>query len=175
MKRLLVVSILVFLVGFTGSAYAPDEFKFKVHIQIECGENNNLKTTMSSYIKRELRSLQDVEIIVKPEDASFILNVIAIEMQNKSGQKTGAISISFNFLHKYPTSILRAVLSKEDWRLLSDPVSIWKLPPLYFEPTLGVIGGNTADIDEICKDIVVKLDVDQFEPQREYDQKLDIK
>lgn len=190
---LIIGTILTFAV-FTGNAYAPNDTdiiddlikeisdpkpshnnskRFKVYVEVDC-EDDITKNSIESYIKRELRSLQDVEIVVK-ENAKLFLRCMAIVETTKSGQKTGYIIIAYNILSKYPTGILASVLTKENYRLLSDPKSIWKLPNLYFEPLLGLISGYFTNIDEICKGIVVRFDVNQLEPQRKYEQKMGIK
>ena len=82
MKRLLAISIFVFI--FVGNAYAPDVVDFHVYVDVNC-EDEDTKVSIESYIKRELRSLQDVKILVEPETEPehgkhlFYIFVLAIE------------------------------------------------------------------------------------------------
>ena len=73
MKRLLALSILVFMVGFIGNAYSPDEQKFKVFVFVSTPEEDNTeKLTIDKHIKRELRAIGDVDLVDYDDDWEFL-------------------------------------------------------------------------------------------------------
>ena len=77
MKRFLTVSILVFLAVFIGNVYAPDEQKFKVYVDVDVNTSEKNKITensIKSFIKRELRSINDVVVVKQPEDFDGIVD-----------------------------------------------------------------------------------------------------
>ena len=73
MKRFLTLSILVFIIGFINNVYAPNvPKKFDVRVDL-VGEDESTKNLIESYIKRELRSLQDVNIMPDDKYATYLL------------------------------------------------------------------------------------------------------
>lgn len=62
MKRLLALSVFIFIAVFIGKVYAPDEQKIKVCLSVKC-DDDDTESFIKSYIRRELRGLRDVEIV----------------------------------------------------------------------------------------------------------------
>lgn len=64
MKKLYILS-LVMLIFIAGNTYAPEPTKFKVAIDISIHNTDNEvhKNLATNYIKRELRSLADVQVV----------------------------------------------------------------------------------------------------------------
>ena len=162
MKRFLTVSILVFIV--VGSAYAPDTpDKFKVYVDIS-SEQENTKILIESHIKRELRSLQDVNII--PSDMLqlnwYRISLIVVE------RKTGDIAISYLFMKEFePFTELMPYLTKECPKLKDKWFEIGvKTVNLNHVFLHGATIGETKDIPEFCKTIVSNFDIKVLERQR---------
>ena len=92
-------------IAFTGqSADTPDKQnpidpkivksneKFEVEVLVQC-DDENTKAFIESHIKRELRSLRDVEVARFGE---YELSIIAIEFEYKtSGRKSGEIALAY--------------------------------------------------------------------------------
>lgn len=164
MKRLLAISIFVFI--FVGNAYAPDVVDFHVYVDVNC-EDEDTKVSIESYIKRELRSLQDVKILVEPETEPedgkhlFYIFVLAIEHKKETG-KTGGISFSYLFLEKFSLSAFKDIISKDSWKMLS----IFASMNLFSESRNGLQIGNTENIDKLCKSLVVIFYTEIHESRR---------
>ena len=162
MKQYLTVSILVFII--VGSAYAPDTpDKFKVYVDISC-EEKNTKIFIESHIKRELRSLQDVNIISNEilQLNWYRLSLIAVE------RETDDIAISYVFMKEFePITELMPYLTKECPKLedkwFEIALKTTKLNRVFLH---GATMGETKDIPEFCKTIVSKFDIKVLERQR---------
>ena len=162
MKRFLAASILIFIV--VGSAYAPDTpDKFKVYVDIS-SEQENTKILIESHIKRELRSLQDVNII--PNEMLqldwYRISLIIVERETRD------MAISYVFMKEFePITELMPYLTKE----------CPKLEDKWFEIGLKTVNlnrvflhgatlGETKDFPDFCKTIVSKFDIEVLERQR---------
>ena len=128
---------------FTGKPSDAQSHKFKIHVSVSI-DDEHTKSLIQSWIKREFRSLGDVSI-VSFDDASYILDVIAVEQQYKAtGRKTGGIAIGCTFYMRSGA-----------------------YPDLYYRPDIAVQMGNTTDLEGLCKGIVAALDTRNLEPVRE--------
>ncbi len=135
--------------------------KFKVHVDIHC-EDKNTKASIESHIKRELRSLQDVQIEAGSKDAGYGLMIIALEGKyEQTGQKSGSMSIAYMFLQKFRMRMYKGLITNAGWEVLKSFEN-----ELYFPPILGVGNYNTDTIYKVGKDIVVRFDTQILEPIR---------
>ena len=101
MKQLLVMSILVFI--FVGSAYAPDEPKFKVCVFVSAPEKDKTEEDIiESHLKRELRALGDVIIVDGKDDWQFRITISAVGVNYKDGQKAPELSIASSVNRRVP-------------------------------------------------------------------------
>ena len=111
MKRLLALSVLIFIVGFIGNAYAPDEQKFKVYVEVMRNEPDEEKTEndiIETHLKRELRDLGDVKIVDEMDDWQFRIKVATLGQLYKDGSKTPLISIAATFDTRVPKSLFKS-------------------------------------------------------------------
>lgn len=147
--------------------------KFEVELSVTC-DDDNTKAFIESHIKRELRSLQDVEIV---DTGKYKLSIVAVAPTYKSsGQKTGSIAVSYTFLKQfYPTSVFKKLLDThqkgtkayDEMRdLLYSYDIVSEFFSLYHYPHHGIRTGDTDDLDSICKNIVVRFDTQILEPDR---------
>ena len=167
MKRYYILVLLTafLILTFTGRPIQSQIVfgKFKVYVNITCRDDNT-KNSIESYIKRELRSLQDVQILVKEQDANHQLSIVAHESTyTQSGQKTGDISVAYMYLQKFRLSSYKYSLTNAGWERMKNLEN-----RLYFTPNLGVQNGMTTDIDKVCKSIVVTFDTEELEPIRKH-------
>ena len=97
MRKILALTTVsaILMFGFIGQA-ADDRFRFKVDVSVTC-DDENIKSAVESYIKRELRALRDVDIVPKfddktfllNEDATYFLNMVVVEDETIGGRKLG--------------------------------------------------------------------------------------
>ena len=158
MKRFLILLIGVTLcLVFVGEAV---DIRYKVSVSVSC-KNENTKTFIESHIKRELRSLSDVDIMNRG-DARHHIDLVVVEMtRGQEKHKTGGIAIAVNFLQ-------RAYLS-DDFRSKTHPnvkASDIYRGLFYLTPRLILYVGDTEDLDDRCKDIIVDFDSEVLEPAR---------
>lgn len=149
--------------------------KFPVYVDITC-KDINTKATIQSYIKRELRSLGDVEIVVDKEKGLRVLHIVALEGEYEvSGRKTGGMAVAYMFLQKRGLSIFEMLVSdisdEKMKKSIRDFVELYERHGNYMEPQLGVMTDDTKDVEGLCKSIVINFDTKQLEPAREILQK----
>ena len=164
-----VTLVLLCTITFTGqSADAPEKPKPKFRVEVSVGCNDkNTKAFIESHTKRELRRLQDVEIVGIGIAGGYKLSIVAIELQS-SGRKTGAIAVSYVFTRTFDPFSLRdkiKKLAKDNFPLQLDG-EVTDLMWLHEDPMHVLEVGLTNDLDKICKGIVVDFDTKRLEPAR---------
>lgn len=171
MTILIAVALSLLLTGGTAEENSFDNIfdnilpapktNFKVWVHVTC-DDENTKTFIESHIKRELRSLQDVDI-VKVGDHIYELHVVSSERVYKAtGQKSGEIGLGWVFLKRFDNKPLTAKYPTAVDRFGVQEMTQW----LYHPPRMGIFAFDTTDLDEICKRIVVKFDTQMLEPNR---------
>ena len=141
--------------------------KFEVGVSVTC-DDENTKAFIESHIKRELRSLQDVEIV---DVGKYELSIVAIETK-ASGRKTGNIAVASMCLRQYNSdTILNKLMdaypvNTKGYNELRDSGVILDLMLIYDKTKLILNTGMREDLDEICKEIVVDFDTQMLEPDR---------
>lgn len=184
MKKIICLFVVI-SVYFTGEpTYAPQDVpnrKFEVRLIVECSDDIT-RTLIESYIKRELRSLGDVEIVDK-KDPERILSLVAIAHTSTSGNKTGDTSIAvmraskhtcwsdiLHALHDYQQTFEKDLSDAERNSRVRKMVEITNehgSSPAYSYPDLGLVVNITdKDLQNTCKEIVAKFDVKDLEPIR---------
>lgn len=108
MKRtILILIVLLSSISFTQNPPTQAQnqaLRFKVAVLVSC-ENESAKSLMESYIKRELRSLGDVQIVgnhLKNPLWEHLIDIHGLEMKYKSGAKTGSLAICTQFFSIVP-------------------------------------------------------------------------
>lgn len=119
----------------------------------------NTKAAIESYIKRELRALQYVDIVTKWIDVTHLLKIVAIEDELTSGRKTG-YTIAFCYYRRVDRPPRYEQLDEVDSYL-----RLMKIAAV-FPPDLGLVTGGTNDLKELCERVVVKFDIGLLEPTR---------
>ncbi len=168
--------------------------RFKVHVNVSCSDNTT-KSMIESHIKRELRSLGDVDIVDEKHNG-FRLILLAIPHTSKSTEKkTGQTSIAIMELYKegdlhafissaislYATTIepnYRNLPDKEFLKRKTKRFEIAKewsesLGDVYNRPGLELIVNiPNNNLPATCKEIVAEFDVKHLEPFREITMKI---
>ena len=150
---------------------APEEQKpkFQVEVVVTC-KDENTKAFIESHIKRELRSLQDVEIVAF--FGEYELSIVAIEFEYEASErKTGNIALGSQFVRHYHPSLEIISLStpypldSKERTALQDASR--ELPFVVYDRAKHRLDvGMTKNLDETCKTIVVKFDTTMLEPDR---------
>ena len=162
-KCVFLLTILVFLVPGMLLAPEPDK-RFKVYVSVS---SEDQKAFIESHIKRELRSLHDVEI-ASWDTAEYFLVIVALEGNYKSGQKTGGASIAYSWYTRMPV-IQQMRAPKPDYLSDNGYKSLWDSQDKYNSfttPYLGVMNCATKELDAVCKEIVVSFDQAKLESSR---------
>ncbi len=190
-----IIPIVVILLVTETAKYSADtpkdtieipELQLDVHVKISC-DDNTTKSLMESYIKRELRSLRDVELVDK-KDATWILSLVVIPHTSKTtGNKTGRTSIAIMRLYQftYDSSIYLGIsdfvevygkdmikdFGKDYYSKITE-IANDRARPVYNYPDLALIVNiEDNDLHNTCKEIVAEFDVEDLEPSRESYQK----
>ncbi len=139
----------------------PEKFKVAVLVSKsndDTQSQKSLNNLIKSYIKRELRSLGDVEIVDRDLDRATFQYVMAISMVEatyKDGSKTGLVAMSVLLLERIPPNRFNDL-----WR------ERYTKFPAFLYPLSGVITVGWTELDEECKSIVADFDTTFLEPER---------
>ena len=176
--------VLLCTITFTGqSADTPDPFdewvktisssdtaKFSVEVDVSI-DDETTKSLIESYLKRELRSLQDVEIA--DTGNRFIIEIVAIEMKYKvSGNKTGWMAWAYRFsrpAHGDNFPDIRDYFGEEK-NLEKIPfkarMDFFKFFTLSKHYAMGIHYFETTDLKSECEALIAKFDTWVLEPGR---------
>ena len=133
----------------------PEKFKVAVIVSKsndDTTSEKSLKNLMRSYIKRELRSLQDVEIVDPILDRATVQYVISIAMLERG---TGLVAMSYLYAKRIPPNRFKDVWHKHYTKI-----------PAFEPPDGGVITVDRDHLDKKCKSIVADFDTEYLEPER---------
>lgn len=176
MKKYLILLILISIFCFseqpltgqlnTGTVNPIPE-KFEIYVSVSC-KDEITKGVIESYIKRELRSLGDVNIRKKlGHPTSHGLHLVVTEHTFKNtGTKTGLITIATTYTKQiYPYPLLTPHISKDKAveLLLDDVFSLWYSD--YLNTLL--TSDQKENLQENCKEIVAYFDTSFLEKERE--------
>ena len=98
MKNLISVILMVFLPLTLAS---DTQLRFKVYVSVS-GDNETITTILTSHLKRELRALEDVDIVGIDDDWTYVIGVTYVEGELKGGVKTGQLSFAYDMAIRVP-------------------------------------------------------------------------
>lgn len=131
----------------------------KVSVTIQ---DSNARDQISSYLKRELRSFKDVDVV--DNDPSYEVAIVGITTKTRGGYGTGyALSVSFLSHENY--AWLKGYLKPEYVDLMT------KMPSYRRFITSLVSVGSTDDLQSMCRNIIAAFDSDALESGRQMRQK----
>ena len=171
MKKISIL-FLLFAVYFTGnpiqSQVVPN--KFRVWVAVAC-DDHITKAQIESYIKRELRSFEDV--IVSEGHTGYTLYLTVLEPKYTStGLKTGNIIISCVYVERFSLLEILSYYLPLAYETKGEEIAkkIWRLdaPPLFYSHFIDnyVQFSQTDKLPDICKKIVANFDTDALEKER---------
>lgn len=140
---------------------APEKFKVVVSVSEsndDTQSEKSLKNLMRSYIKRELRSLGDVEIVDPVLDRAtyqYQIDITMLEVLRVDRSETGLVAMTVDLLKRIPPNRFNDL-----WR------EYYTKFPAFGIPIGGVITVGRDRLDETCKSIVANFDTKLLEPER---------
>ena len=156
-KVLMLVVMAVFVFGFIGQAA---DIRFRVYVSVSCDEN--IKAAIESYVKRELRALQDVDITTKFKDASYFLEMIVGEATSND-RKVGYITIAYCYYQRFPPPSLYSISGRTE-AMKRYIQNVEKFA--FAEPGLASVEGGRDNLKRMCEAVVVKFDTKLLELAR---------
>ena len=154
---------LVPLMGISALAETSD-LRYSTRVKLSITADETIKGAIGSYLRRELRSFTDVEIV--EDKPVWIINVVALETINKAGHKTG-VALSTIILRPFQNQYLSSYFepSKKELGLhMTSGLSQAYGPYLHIGPE--------DDLEKICKSVVTRFDSQFLEDDRTFYQQL---
>jgi len=153
------IAVLTSIAVLSLSAHAADNSKprFPVKAKVSVLGSESIKSSVSSYLNRELRSLNDVELV--DDDYEWEIRICAIEIKMQTGQKAGFALSSV---------IIQTFYNR--------PLSLWVKPRhldyvldltsgLSYYPIQRLRVGGPEDLQEMCKDVIADFDTQRLKPR----------
>lgn len=98
MKHLFALTILISIVVFIGSAYAPEPKKYKVWVNVHAGDEDKIEQDIvESHLKRELRALGNIVIVDINDEWDWNISIILLGHELKDGSKMRDMSIAYTY------------------------------------------------------------------------------
>ena len=169
MKQLMLLIIVTILalvsIGQDASLQVPSKnealkllgtYRFKVQVSVTC-EEKNVKTLVESFIKRELRDLQDVDIVsLEPHHELVIL--LTEPIFKGTSTKMGHVIAAVNYLTLfYQEDMIVGATELPD---ISGPFGC------SYPPALLIHTGNRNNLQDLCQIIIANFDTQILEKQR---------
>ncbi len=163
MNRTLMFSF-IFLLFFPFFAFSQDIPKYSARVKINCSSNSDVME-ITSYLTRELRSLNDVSVVENNPD--WELSIIVLETITKSGMKIGIV-FSVVILKPISNEVLKFYLT-EVGKLRPDQVAFIDLAKndLYNFRGHWIDTGSKDDMRYICQRVVAQFDSGYLDKRKE--------
>ncbi len=161
------LAILFCAIAFTpifAQTYLPD----RVSVIVE-GDTAS-RQEVASYLKRELRGLND--LVITDENPQFVISALIIPLESKAGDRRGyglsvvVTDLSGEWLSRIIPPDARASCMAGNWALISG-----LMPYLVELEYHGLFVGGLDDLQALCRDAVTAIDTKVFEPRRSIIQK----
>lgn len=150
---------LVTLMSF--SAHAADT-NWRVKVTVSASES--IKDSVSSYLNRELRSLNDVEVV--NDNPDWEISVVAMELKTVGGYKNG-IALSTVIVTPFNNQSLSGFFQPK-----FKTTGLQMTSGLSWYPDQWLNVGSADDLQKQCKDIITNFDVTTLEESRKSLQKV---
>ena len=162
MRRLLVVGLLLGMsVGFTGAQKTAQKRTFRVGVSVGLSDAST-KALVQSYIKRELRSLGDVEV-VDFSVSDWQINISVLKEKSVSGVHQGyCMAVAYTRLYEIPNYILDSMLKSS---VSAERRALWFRPVRELVNILSVTGG-TGSLKWMCESTVAHFDTETLDSMR---------
>ncbi|MBO2568535.1 hypothetical protein [Shewanella algae] len=141
-------------------AVAEDLQPFSGRVQVSVSASDTIKGKIESYLSRELRSLGDV--VVTDDNPRWILSIVALESESKSGYKTG-VELSVVILEPFNNQFVVNMVPEKSKDLVSGMTS-----SLYSYSGHWLRVGAPEDLRSICNGIIADFDSSELKEARDF-------
>ncbi|WJW76086.1 hypothetical protein QVG61_03055 [Thiohalobacter sp. IOR34] len=155
---LLPAIILIILFGNVARAAQGSANQFSAKVKVTVSADDNIKGQVESYIKRELRSLQDVTLV--DEGADWELSILAMEVSTKGGYTSGVI-LSVVILSTFNNQMVSGML-QEKYKELGTNLT----KGLYLYPDHWLRAGADDQLRSLCIKLIADFDSEKLEESR---------
>lgn len=155
----MIVRFLTVLFLLSSSVYAQSQ---KIDVAVQISMEGSEETLVTSYINRELRALNDIEI-TNEASARYIISIVMIKDTNSRGDELGysASIVVTMLLNKNEVERLASTYPVETKPTVRDYYSSFGRIEKHFLKV-----GDKNNLPLMCRSIVAKVDVDVFESDR---------
>jgi hypothetical protein len=160
---LLFLAGILFILG--QCAFAQNELpKFSARVQVTVEADEPIKSDISSFISRELRSLHDV--IITDSKPEYLIRIVAAELTSQGDQYKPGVVLSVIFTEPFPFYLLRSFMSQQkiDEAAINSLESYYSKQEVYKGQRLQA--GPVYTLHKICEQIVNNFDSEYLEPAR---------
>ncbi len=160
MKRLILLVLIYLTIGIPVTL--SEKRVFRVEVSVDC-KDDTMESLIESYVKRELRSLGDVEVISTNPELQIV--IAGMRDKTKGGRDLGySLAVAYTMQHTVPFFVLRKDISH--WMKAA------YLSPVYEFSGLQVSGGSWEALQSTCQSVVASFDTGRLEPLRKMSQPL---
>ena len=157
MKKLMTLSIVMTTLMLVFIGQAADRSQFKVSVAVYSDDKNTI-SFIESHIKRELRSLRDIDVVEHDmETNDFYIRIIT------PGSIGRTIYIFYDVYNYFNDDDIKTLMNGEDLRGIKILLNVQLARRTYNS----LLTGTTEDLDKICKEIVVDFDTKMLAPLRQ--------
>lgn len=171
MKATWLIASVLFFIASTHAADTSNFFdsftipeKFSVKVAVSVTADGELRENVESYLKRELRTLGDVQIV----ETNFEFRIFVIAITNDLGGRDSGFALGVTVAR--PMSLLKEEarwlthekLGSEDLKSLE---KLFDAELIYDGGSIHVCGRNA--LRKSCESIITSFDAKTLEPQRE--------
>ena len=132
---------------------------FKVAVRVQCPENHHVENLMESYIKQELRSFKDVDIVgsnANPPMWQKLIDIHAMEIKDSSGMNTRSFAICSKFYNRIDATLF--------FDFIRD---IYEKFPAVHLPKGSIAHYGINKLEFFCKAVVTDFDSSELQYHRD--------
>jgi len=156
--------LFVFLLSSVVCSANAQDLKFTARVKVIVSGDENIKGVITSYLNRELRSLNDVELV--DSDPEWTIMVMAMEARTIGGYKSGII-LSTNIIRHFSNQILSS-LFQEKFKEAGLKIT----SNLYWDVDQWLNVGPADKLQELCKKAIANFDTKHLEEGRKFFRKM---
>ena len=139
--------------------------RYSAKVKVTVSANENIKSLVSSYLNKELRSINDVELVY--ENPEWEIAVLTSEVKDVNGYKIGFV-ISTVIIRSFDNQILSGYFRQKFKGLGMEFTS-----GLCDYPVHWLHVGSTGSLQDLCEEIIADFDTTYLDKSREMFQKAD--
>jgi len=150
------------------SAHAQQPTKPTYRVSVGVSAKDDIKSDITSYVSRELRSLSDIVIV--DSTPQYIISIVGIRAKTEGGRDLGydlSVTVTELNTEEYINALIPECLSKDDWRRSSLSAALAAGEDI--KQHFLVVG---SDLRKLSSDLVATIDGEVFEQARKSHQSI---